>query len=125
MVVMQRRTQRVNGLLRAEISELLKRQVKDPRLGVFVSVTEVRSSPDLRHAKVFVSILGSQHERKEALHGLAAASGFLRRQLGERLVLRRIPELDFFEDTSLEQGAHLLEVIRQVTAEDEAGKSGD
>lgn len=125
MVVMQRRTQRVNGLLRAEISELLKRQVKDPRLGVFVSVTEVRSSPDLRHAKVFVSILGSQHEREEALRGLAAASGFLRRQLGERLVLRRIPELNFFEDTSLEQGAHLLEVIRQVTAEDEAGKSGD
>lgn len=120
---MQRRIRRVNGLLRAEISELLKRQVKDPRLGVFVTITEVVSSPDLRHAKVFVSILGSQHERKEALRGLAAASGFLRRQLGERLVLRRIPELSFLEDASMEQGAHLLDLIRQVTAEGEAGKS--
>ena len=119
---MQRRRLRVNGLLRAEISELLQRQVKDPRLGVFVTITEVLSSPDLRHAKVFVSILGSEQEKKEALRALTAASGFLRKQLSERLVLRRIPELNFVEDVSIEQGAHILELIKQVATEEEADK---
>ncbi len=119
---MQRRKLRVNGLLRAEISELLQRQVKDPRLGVFVTVTEVVSSADLRHAKVFVSILGSEQEKKEALRALTAASGFLRKQLSERLVLRRIPELNFVEDVSIKQGAHILELIKQVATEEEADK---
>lgn len=122
---MQRRKLRVNGLLRAEIGELLKRQVKDPRLGVFVSVTEVDTSSDLRHAKVFVSILGSVEEKKEALRALTAASGFLRKQLSERLALRRIPELNFVEDVSIEQGAHILELIKQVVTEEEADKGED
>jgi len=121
----QRRKLRVNGLLRAEIGELLKRQVKDPRLGVFVSVTEVDTSSDLRHAKVFVSILGSVEEKKEALRALTAASGFLRKQLSERLALRRIPELNFVEDVSIEQGAHILELIKQVVTEEEADKGED
>ena len=122
---MERRKLRVNGLLRAEISELLRRQVKDPRLGVFVTVTEVVSSSDLRHAKVFVSILGSELEKKEALRALAVASGFLRKQLSERLVLRRIPELIFVEDASIERGAHILELIKQVATEEEAKKGED
>ena len=120
---MQRRKLRVSGLLRAEISELLQRQVKDPRLGVFVTVTEVVSSSDLRHAKVFVSILGSEQEKKGALRALTAASGFLRKELSERLALRRIPELIFVEDVSIEQGAHILELIKQVATEEEADKS--
>ena len=122
---MQRRKLRVNGLLRAEIGDLLKRQVKDPRLGVFVSVTEVATSSDLRHAKVFVSILGSEQEKKEALRALTAASGFLRKQLSEHLALRRIPELNFVEDVSIEQGAHILELIKQVVTEEEADKGED
>ncbi len=119
---MQRRQQRVNGLLRAEIAEIIKRQVKDPRLGVFVTVTDVAASSDLRQAKVFVSVMGSAQEKKGALRALAAAAGFLRTQLSERLVLRRIPELNFVEDVSIEEGAHILELIKEVASEEEAGK---
>lgn len=122
---MQRRKLRVNGLLRAEISELLKRQVKDPRLGIFVTVTEVESSPDLRHAKVFVSIMGSEQEKKDALRALVSASGFFRKQLSERLVLRRIPELIFVEDVSIERGAHILDLMKQVATEEDAHKGED
>ena len=122
---MQRRKLRINGLLRAEIGELLKRQVKDPRLGIFVTVTDVSTSADLRHAKVFVSILGNEQERKGALRALRAASGFLRKQLSERLVLRRIPELNFLEDASIRQGAHILELIKEVTDEGGADNGED
>lgn len=116
---MTHRIERVNHLIRQEISLLLQRQVKDPRLGGLVSVTEVVTSPDLKYAKVFISRLGSEEEKKETLGALVAASGFLRNELAKRLRLRHIPELDFRWDTSIEQGAHILELIDQVT------KAGD
>jgi len=112
---MTRRTERVNNLIRQEISELLQRQVKDPRLGSFVAVTEVSTSPDLRHAKIFISRIGSQEEKQETLSVLASASGFLRKELARRLRLRRIPELSFQWDDSIERGAHLLQLIDQIT----------
>ena len=111
------RIERINNLIRHEISELLQRQVKDPRLGNFVTVTEVSTSPDLRHAKIFVSGMGSQEEKKETLSVLAAASGFFRNELARRLRLRRIPELNFQWDDSIERGAHLLELIDKVSAD--------
>jgi ribosome-binding factor A len=112
---MSRRTERLNHLIQEEISQLLQRQVKDPRLGGFISVTEVSTSPDLRHAKVFVSVMGSEEEKRETLEALASASGFLRKELDMRLRLRRSPELSFHRDDSIEQGAHILELISQVT----------
>ena len=112
---MTRRTERVNNLIRQEISELLQRQVKDPRLGSFVAVTEVSTSPDLRHAKIFISRIGSQEEKQEILSVLASASGFLRKELARRLRLRRIPELSFQWDDYIERGAHLLQLIDQIT----------
>ena len=114
---MTRRIERLNNLLRHEISELLQRQVKDPRLGNFVTVTEVSISPDLRYARIFVSHMGSEEEKRETLSILASASGFFRRELAKRLRLRRIPELSFQCDDSIERGAHLLELIDQVTAD--------
>jgi ribosome-binding factor A len=111
---MAHRIERVNNLIRREISELLQRQVKDPRLGNFVAVTEVSASPDLRHAKIFVSCISSEQEKQEVLSVLAAASGFLRNELTRRLNLRRIPELSFQWDDSIERGAHLLELIDRV-----------
>jgi len=111
---MTRRIERVNNLIRQEISELLQRQVKDPRLGSFVAVTEVSTSPDLRHAKIFVSRIGSEEEKQETLNVLAAASGFFRNELARRLRLRRIPELSFHWDDSIERGAHLLQLIDEV-----------
>lgn len=103
--------ERVNSLIRQEISELLQRQVKDPRLGSFITVTAVDTSSDMRHAKVFVSRLEGQEEKNETLGVLASAAGFFRKELAARLRLRRIPELSFQWDDSLERGDHLLRMI--------------
>lgn len=117
---MTRRRERVSKLIREELSELLKREVKDPRLGGLVSVTEVVSSHDLRYAKVFVSIMGTEEEKQEALSGLGAAAGFFKRELGQRLTLRYIPELSFERDDSIEQGSRVLQLIDEVTTHSNA-----
>ena len=109
------RIERVNRLIRQEISQLLQHQVKDPRLGGLVSITEVATSPDLKYAKVFVSCMASEEEKKETLSVLAAASGFFRSELAKRLRLRHIPELNFQWDDSIERGAHILELIERAT----------
>jgi len=114
---MSHRIQRVSSLMRQEISGLLQREVKDPRLGSFIAVTEVSLSADLRYARVFVTCMGSQEEKQAMLSGLEAASGFLRNQLAKRLRLRRIPELSFHWDDSIERGAHLLQLIDEVSTE--------
>jgi len=117
-IAMTRRTERINDLLEEEISELLRRQVKDPRLGdLVVTVTEVDVSPDLRHAKVFVSVMGSEEEQAEAFRALEGASPFLRRELHKRLDLRRTPDLVFHRDDSLERAAHITELLRQISEE--------
>ena len=122
---MAHRIERVNQLIRREISELLQRQVKDPRLGSFVAVTEVSTSPDLRYAKVFVSFMGSEGERQETLKGLEAATGFFRNKLARNLRLRRIPELSFHWDDSIERGAHLLQLIDEVSTDNALDQNGD
>jgi len=122
---MAHRIQRVNSLIRQEISQLLQRQVKDPRLGDFVAVTEVSLSPDFRYAKVFVSCIGSEEEKQTMLSGLAAASGFLRNQLAKRLRLRRVPELSFHWDDSIERGAHLLQLIDKFSADSTSEQHSD
>jgi len=114
---MAHRIERVNSLIRQEISELLQHQVKDPRLGSFVAVTEVSTSPDLRRARIFVSRIGSEEEKQETLSVLAAASGFFRNELAKRLRLRHIPELSFQWDDSIERGTHLLNLIDKVTTD--------
>ncbi len=120
---MSRRIERVNNLIRQEISELLQRQAKDPRLGGFVTVTQVSTSPDLRHAKVFVSIIGTEEQEKEILEVLTAASGFLRKEISGRLRLRHCPALSFHYDHSLNKGAEILQLINQVAAA-ESGENG-
>ena len=114
---MTRRTERVNDLIQEELSELLRRQVKDPRLSCFLTVTRVDTSADLRHAKIFVSIMGSDEEKKGAMEGLASASGFLYREMKGRLSLRRMPQLDFHLDNSMERGAEILDLMKQVNEE--------
>ena len=122
---MAHRIERVSSLMRHEISELLQRQVKDPRLSKFIAVTEVSTSPDLRYAKVFVSYMGSEEEKKELMDGLEAASNFLRNQLLKRLRLRRIPELNFQWDDSIERGTRLLQLIDEVNANTTPDQRGD
>jgi ribosome-binding factor A len=118
---MSHRIERVNNLIRREISELLQRQVKDPRLGAFVSITEVNTSVDLRHAKIFFSRMGSQEEKQETLDALASASNFFRRELTKRLDIQRIPELVFYQDDSIERGDHLLKLIDRISEENSDG----
>ena len=111
---MAHRIERVNSIIREEISELLQRQVKDPRLGDFIAITEVTTSPDLKYAKVFVSQYGNEGERKKVLSGLASASGFFRSELAKRLKMRHVPELHFQWDDSIERGDHISQLIDQV-----------
>ncbi len=109
---MSRRTSRVSELLREEISDLVQRNLKDPRLeGAFLSITEVEVSADLRVAAVFVSHLGSAEERDDALAGLRSASAYLERELRRRLRMRRTPSLTFQFDPSIERGARLASTI--------------
>jgi ribosome-binding factor A len=110
------RTERINSVIQQEISEALRRDVKDPRLDSSVIITSVETAPDMRHAKVFVSSF-STAEKREILEALASASGFLRRELGEKLRLRHIPELAFEWDNSIERGSHILELLDKVSGE--------
>ena len=108
---MSRRTERINELLRQEISQLLLRQIKDPRLGGVISVTQVNTSSDLRSAHVLLSVMGDPATKQSALEGVQSAASFIRRELRGRLTLRYTPFLRFDLDDSLEQGEHLLRIM--------------
>lgn len=112
--MMTRRIERVNHLIRKQISELLHSQVKDPELGNFITITEVITSNDLRHAKVYVSSIKANTNRKHALKHLNNASGFLRREMIKQLHLHHIPELDFRWDDSIEHGAKIQDLIDSI-----------
>ena len=101
---------RINEEIQRELAALL-RTVKDPRVHGLVSITHVDTTPDLRYAKVFVSVL-NQQDGKEVIRGLKSAGGYLRRELGHALQLRYTPELQFIADDSIAYGAHILEVLR-------------
>ena len=115
---MSRRMDRVNVLLRQKLSEIIAVEMNDPRLTPIITVTHVEISPDLRHAKVFASAMGTPQEGKDAIEALSTASGYLRRELRSRITLRHIPFLRFVADDSIEKGQHLLERIQEVRAQD-------
>ena len=115
---MTRRAERVSNMIRHEISELLLEQANDPRLGGFISVTRVSTSPDLKQAKVYVSVLADKTKKQDILQGFKSAAGFFRKELAGRLTLRYVPELSFQIDDSIEQGAKILKLIEQVSTED-------
>jgi ribosome-binding factor A len=117
---MTRRTERINDLLRSEISDLIRREVKDPRVVGLVSITEAVVSPDLRNAKVYVSVLGTEEERTSTLAALGAAAPFLQRELGKRITIRRTPELTFLADDAMEEGSRILRILDSVREEDAA-----
>lgn len=108
-----KRLDRVNQLIKEEISAVLQRELKDPRLG-FVTVTEVEASRDLRAAKVFVSILGSDEEWRATLGALESARGFIRGWLMRRLRLRVVPQLSFRPDRSMAHAAHIQTLLSQL-----------
>ena len=114
---MSRRVDRINGLLRQEISQLLAREIKDPRLGGVISITQVQTANDLRSARVLVSVLGDQETQESALDGIQSAAAFLRRELRDRLKLRYVPFLKFALDDSLESADAVLRLMNQLQAE--------
>ena len=114
-----RRVGRIEEQLRIELSEIIEREIADPRIGL-VTVTAVKVSPDLRHARVFVSVLGDEQQRKKTMQGLSSAATYARRSLSQRLHhLRRIPELTFAYDDSIETGNRIEELLDKIKPENE------
>ncbi|HKF52003.1 MAG TPA: 30S ribosome-binding factor RbfA [Candidatus Acidoferrales bacterium] len=113
MTVAGHRPERIAEEIRNEVSLMLAGELKDPRLSSAMNVTEVRVTPDLKHVRVYVEILGTDAERQATLAGLAAASGFIRHELTERLHLRRAPDVFFVPDRSEEYGQHIEDLIKQ------------
>jgi ribosome-binding factor A len=111
-----KRSERLGELILAEVSDLVVREIKDPRIG-FVTFTRVQLSDDLRFTKIFASILGSEEEKARTLQGLSSATGYIRRHLGRVLRLRYTPELTFLADESLAQGAKIAQLLRQIHVE--------
>ena len=118
-----KRTDRINELLREELSVLIRNEVRDPRVGL-ATVTAVETSPELDHARVYITTLGDDEEKEEIVAGLQSAAGFLRGQLGRRLHLRRIPELHFQIDRVLE-GAQRIESLLREALPDETPSTGE
>ena len=114
---MSRRADRINGLLRQELSRLILKGIKDPRLSGVVSITNVSVSPDLRNAKVYLSVLGDSDIKTEALAGIQSAASFLRRELRSSISLRYVPFLKFELDQSLEESTQLLSLLDSLTSE--------
>jgi ribosome-binding factor A len=120
---MSGRMRRVNEAVRQVLSEAVP-ELKDPRIG-FVTVTGVETSPDLRHARVFVSVLGSERRRQETLDGLAAAHGVLQARLGRELRLKRTPQLAFEYDRTVEEGVRMGKLIDELGSTANLGEPGD
>ncbi len=115
----RQRPQRLGELLKEEISDILLREVKDPRIG-FVSVTDVEVSGDLKHAKVFVSVYGDEKEQQDTMKGLDTATGYIRKLIGERITVYHTPEIVFRYDNSIEHGAHISELLEKIKKEDDS-----
>ena len=122
---MSRRTDRINEQLREEISMLLTRSIKDPRLNGVISITRVVSSSDLRTARVYISVMGNQQTKQDALMGIRSAASFLRRELRDRINMKHTPFLTYELDDSLEEADQLLRLMNQVQMRDEILKTTD
>src|SRR5436309_5905926 len=116
-----RRIDRIEEQLRIELSEIIEREIQDPRIGL-TTVTGVKVTPDLHNARVFVTVLGDATQRTKALEGLRSAGSFIRRSLSKRLHhMRRIPELSFDYDETVEKGIRIEELLDQIKHEGNSG----
>jgi ribosome-binding factor A len=104
---------RVDEAMRTVLSDAISKDLQDPRVG-FVTVTGVKTSPDLRHARVYVSVLGSDEERAASLQGLESARGFLQGRVGSALRLKHTPSLDFGYDESVDRGMRITQLIQEI-----------
>jgi ribosome-binding factor A len=111
-----KREDQLSGAITRELSDLIRTRMKDPRIG-FASITGVELSHDLRHAKVYVSVMGTPEEKSETMRGLGSATGFLRHELAQRLTIRHVPEIAFRLDESIARGARVLDLLKEVQKE--------
>lgn len=105
---------RINSEVQRELSEIISRELKDPRIHAMTTVVAVDVTPDLKLCKAFISVLGTEEEGKETVRGLKSAEGFIRTQLAKRLNLRNTPEILFVPDQSIEYGVHMTHLISEV-----------
>ena len=113
------RAERLGDLMQREISDILHRQVKDPRIG-FCTLIRVDLSGDLRHAKVRVSIMGTESQQKSTLAGLKSATGFIRREIGRRIALKHTPEIVFILDRSVDHSIRIAQLIKEEQKEEKS-----
>jgi ribosome-binding factor A len=113
------RTARISEEVKREVSAIIQNELKDPRLPQLISVTNVNVTKDLRYAKVYVSVMGSDEEKKNAIEGLKSAAGFIRREVGHRIQLRYTPEFQFELDNSIEHGAYISKLIHNTVKQED------
>ena len=106
---------RINGEVMKELSLIIRQEIKDPRIHMMTSVTSVEVAPDLKTCKAYISVMGSDEEKKDTIAGLRSAEGYVRRQLAKRLNLRNTPEIQFVLDQSIEYGVNMSKKIDEVT----------
>lgn len=117
--VMSLRPNRVGEQMKKELGEIITRKIKDPRIG-FVTVTDVQVTGDLQQATVYISVLGDQEQRENTLKGLAKAKGFIRSEIGQRIRLRKTPEITFEFDESIDYGNRIDTLLHQIARESES-----
>lgn len=111
---------RINGEVQKELANLIRGEIKDPRISPWTSVVAVEVAPDLKNCKAYISVLGSEEARIDTLKGLNSAEGYIRRQLARNLNLRNTPEITFVMDQSIEYGVNMAKKIDEVVAQDAA-----
>lgn len=112
------RISRISEEIKREISNIIQNELKDPRLPELVSVVSVNVTRDLRYAKVYVSVFGSDEQKENAIEGLKSAAGFIRKEIGNRVKLRYTPEIQFELDNSIEYGAYINKLIKETMETD-------
>jgi ribosome-binding factor A len=118
---MSQRTARLDSQIQQELMDLLQREMKDPRLG-FATITRVETARDLGHARVWVSVYGTEEDQARSIDALRDASPWLRRRLGERLQIRHVPDLSIRRDESIESGDRVLRILREIDTEREGNE---
>ncbi|MHB1456633.1 MAG: 30S ribosome-binding factor RbfA [Armatimonadota bacterium] len=114
---MTTRQERINEMLKIEVSDIIRRELKDPRLG-FITITGAEVSKDLRHAKIFISVMGDENQKQETFGVLQRASGFIRSEFSKRATMKMVPAISFRMDSGVEQGARIFELLQKVKSDE-------
>jgi ribosome-binding factor A len=112
------RIERISEEVKKELSQVIKNNIKDPRLSEFVTVTYVNVTGDLRYAKAYISVMGTEEEKNNSIKALKSAAGFIRHEIGSRIDLRYTPEFIFELDNSIENGINISKIIKDINSHD-------